>query len=287
MEVNMKKIYITIFVSICTLMSFAQESKSKMLFYSLFVNYAPEGVDFPLVGFINTSTGTHRSIQIGFVNTNIGDFTGAQIGFVNTNTNNLSGLQIGFVNTNTKSTKGGQIGFINTTAEQIKGTQIGFMNYAKSVSGGIPIGFLSIVKEGGYRALELSVNELYPVNLAFKIGVPQFYTFFAGHYNPNISERPLGLGFGAGTLVPMAKRLIFNPECESISSFNRSTTYTLALNFRYEILPRLQIALAPSLVWSNGKDRYKPFYALVNHSFNEQNRLIAGLRFGISWNLTE
>ena len=50
----------------------------------------------------------------------------------------------------------------------VSGFQLGFVNLVDSVSEGVALGFLSYVKRGGYRAIDVSSNELYPVNIGFK-----------------------------------------------------------------------------------------------------------------------
>lgn len=143
-------------------------SEKKPIIYTGIVNIVPDQFNFPLIGFINLANGSHNSSHIGFINVNEKDFTGVQlsfvntvggevkgtqIGFVNVCDDPLTGLQLGFVNVAGKRTQGAQIGFVNTTSS-IKGFQLGFVNVTDTLDKGIPLGFVSIVKEGGYRALE-------------------------------------------------------------------------------------------------------------------------------------
>lgn len=279
--------------------------KREYVAYTFFYNVVPDQFNYPLIGFVNVAKGNHKGLQLGFVNTTLKDFkglktgfvnttpgnsSGAEIGFVNTTLGDCSGLQLGFVNTTIKNTKGLQLGFVNTAVKGIKGSQIGFINIADTVSNGVPIGFLSIVKKGGYRAIEISVNELYPFNIAFKIGVPLFYSFVQGSYNYNYSE-PYALGLGFGSLIPLGKKFYFNPEVGSITSFNNNTnTVTLVTNIRYSISPKLQIATGPSVVWLNysqGENIYDPpFFSLINNEINDRNRLLVGMRIALSFNFT-
>jgi hypothetical protein len=175
-------------------------------------------------GFINTASATQGG-QIGFINTTKRDLNGAQIGFVNsivgrlnepdnTTDNALTGTQIGYVNTTLGNVKGSQIGFVNVTKGRVKGSQIGFVNYADTVTG-VPLGFVSVVKKGGYRAVEVSANEFYPVNLSFKIGIPKLYTFIQVGYNPDFKKQ-FASGGGIGSLLPIGKSLYFNPEANCL-----------------------------------------------------------------------
>jgi hypothetical protein len=113
-------------------------SEKKPIIYTGIVNIVPDQFNFPLIGFINLANGSHNSSHIGFINVNEKDFTGVQVSFVNTVGGEVKGTQVGFVN----------------TTSSIKGLQLGFVNVTDTLDKGIPLGFVSIVKEGGYRALE-------------------------------------------------------------------------------------------------------------------------------------
>jgi len=289
------------------------KTKQEVVIYSFFYNIVPDGFKFPLIGFVNLARGNHRELELGFVNTTLKNFSGAQVGFVNstlkeqngfqmgfvnttlknlngfqmgfvnTTLEEMNGFQIGFVNTSREEANGFQLGFVNTAAKGIKGYQIGFVNYADTIRG-IPIGLVSIVKKGGYRAVEISVNEFYPVNLSFKIGVPKLYTFFQGGYNPDFDNH-FALGLGIGSLWAIGKSLYFNPE----ASFSDNNLYkntrqqftSLVGNFRYQIGTHLRIAVGPSVVWQqsdNKGDLYDPIYRIVNYKIDDKNRLLVGAR---------
>lgn len=296
--------------------------KREFVAYTLFYNVVPDQFDFPLIGFVNIAKGNHKGLQLGFVNTTIkgskglqigfvnttlGAFSGVKLGFVNTTLQNTSGLQLGFVNTTLQNASGLQLGFVNTTLQKtnglqlgfvniarkgINGSQVGFVNVADTISNGVPVGFLSIVKKGGYRAIETSVNELYPFNMAFKIGVPRFYSFVQGSYNYNYSN-PFALGLGFGSLISLRNKIYFNPEIgglSPVSSSNTSTT-TLAMYVRYSVNSKWQLAAGPSVVWLHypqGENMYNPhFFSLLNHEINARNRILAGVRIALSFNFTD
>jgi len=308
------------------------ETKHRIGLYTFFVNVVPDDFRFPLVGFVNTTIGSHQGLQAGFVNTTLADFDGAQFGFINSTFNDNNGLQAGFVNTTINeinglqlgfvnssgfapqkgsqigfvnairkdikgmqfgfvnmtggNVKGSQIGFINMTGGNVKGSQIGFVNYADSVSG-VPIGFLSIVRKGGFRAIEVSFNEWYPVNLSFKIGVPKLYTIIQGSFN-NRFVNQFAVGYGLGSLVPLSKKIYLNPEISSmqpVSKDNQTQISSFVVNLRYQIAPHLQIAAGPSFshVYSdNDSYSYKPKYYLINHEINHKNQLVLGFRAALS-----
>lgn len=295
------------------------EMKRQVVVYSFFWNIVPDQFRFPLIGFVNVATGNYQGFQMGFVNTTLKDFKGAQMGFVNTNLQNvdgmqmgfvnmarnkLSGFQMGFVNTALKETNGFQMGFVNTTLKEmdgfqmgfvnlarkgIKGNQIGFVNYADTITG-IPIGFVSIVKKGGYRALEVSINEFYPVNLAFKIGIPKFYSFIQSGYNSDFKNK-FALGGGFGSLFPMKNNFYFNPEISISQPLGRGNSQqflALAGNFRYRLGANFQIALGPSVVWEHSDKKgglYEPIYSIINQKIDDRNHLLIGARAALSLDL--
>jgi hypothetical protein len=187
-------------------------------------------------GFFNLNGGETKAVQAtGFANVNFGDFQGVQLaglsninlssadgvkaagmmnfsngnssgvsvaGFGNIHRGNFRGPQIaGFTNINTKGKlTGSQVAGFYNHAHRVNGTQIGFINYADSLSG-VPIGFLSIVKHG-YHKLELSADEVFYSNLAFRSGVRQFYNIILASYDP--TKEPgknvlWSFGYGLGT----------------------------------------------------------------------------------------
>jgi hypothetical protein len=139
-------------------------------------------------GFMNMSNGNSVGVKVaGFSNIHNGDFKGPQIaGFTNINTKGrLMGTQIS--------------GFLNY-GKKVYGTQIGFLNMADSLTG-VPIGFLSIVKHG-YHKLEVSSDEVFYSNLAFRSGVRQFHNIIFASYRPGSgfgTESVWGFGYGLGT----------------------------------------------------------------------------------------
>lgn len=174
-----------------------------------------------VAGFANTNLSNGHGVQIaGFANTNLGSMNGVQVaGFSNYNNQASYGVQVagfgnlqrgnyrgsqfaGFTNIATDKISGSQIsGFFNY-AGRVRGTQIGLINYADSV-GGVPIGLFSIVNKG-YHKVEVSADEVFPVNLAFRTGVRKFYTILTAGFKPEKSLEANDtsvwtFGYGVGT----------------------------------------------------------------------------------------
>ncbi|MCL2273220.1 MAG: caspase family protein [Treponema sp.] len=299
------------------------EAGSKSNLYTFFFNVVYEPFIFPLIGFVNINIGSHKILQVSFVNWNTADFSGFQTGFVNTAGGNFSGFQAGFVNTvagdfsgfqtgfvniNAGETKGAQVGFVNTSVKEmigpqigfvnvaikpIKGIQLGLVNYADSING-IPVGFISIVRKGGYQAVEYSFSELHTYNVAFKIGIDKFYTniIFAYNQTSGFSWDNFATGLGFGSMIPIIKEFLYiNPELNSLSSFNEknnvnSNSFVLYTGCN---IGKFNIAAGPSLTWirANGLLDRKPLneisqvFSLYSYDINEYNRLLIGARLAV------
>jgi hypothetical protein len=284
-------------------LNFSQENDGINL-YTVFFNSVNEQFRFPLIGFVNIARGNHASPQIGFVNWNTEDFNTAQFGFVNTVGGDMAGLQMGFVNTVAGGMSGAQFGFVNTAVNELGGAQIsfvnitqkltglqfGFINYVDSIEKGVPVGFLSIVRNGGYKAIELGVSEISPFNLSFKLGIEAFYTSFSVSYNPfrdGIREQIIW-GAGFGSIINLGETFFINPEVTSYNTINEhfQPYVSVVPYFGYKIIPNLSVVAGPSIVWDyTEKNRESPFYSITKYSINDSNVLYLGARMGIrfSW----
>jgi len=265
-----------------------------------FVNIARGNHLFPQIGFINLNTANFSSLQAGFINTALGDVNGLQLGFINTAAGDLSGLQLGFVNT-ANSFAGSQIGFINTTARESQGlqlgfvntaarahngVQIGFVNYAESIENGIPIGFISIVRRGGYRAVELSFTEFYHFNAGLKLGVERFYSTLFAAYNSvtDFDLKYFAAGLGFGSIIRISESFFVNPEVNSLSTFeSRGNRQYLSFVpfFGFDINRFFSVTLGPSVTWTRANsdaELRSPNFYITEHRINDNNSIVVGAR---------
>jgi hypothetical protein len=204
-----------------------------------------------LAGFANTNLKDTEGVQVaGFANTNIGAMRGVQVaGFTNVNNLSSTGVQVaGFGNVQVGDYRGSQFaGITNITSEKIygsqiaglynfgrsvQGTQIGLFNYADSL-GGIPIGLLSIVKTG-YHKIELSADEVFYTNLAFRTGMRKFYTMIHAGFKPDKSINPgdssvWTFGYGLGTARKISNKIFLNIDFSSQHVNKGSFTDALSL----------------------------------------------------------
>ena len=298
-----------------------RESRIDMVVYTGFVNIVNSNFHFPLIGFVNMGLGSQSMPQLGFVNwtqnnfestqlgliNNVGrNFNGVQLGYINLVSESLNGTQLGFVNFIRGNVQGMQVGYVNIAlndlsglqigfvnlAHRVDGMQLGFVNIAESVDNGIPIGFVSIVREGGYRAIGMSVSELAPYNMAFKIGVERFYTSFNLAYKPDreAAHEASFAGWGVGTIVRFNDVLFLNPELISMNNVGKHkqnhTSFVPNLGFR--ITSGLSIIVGPSFTWTSiwndsdaDREIFKPTFSFKEHRINDRNRLFVGGRVGL------
>ena len=195
------------------------------------IRYDVNGLQFG--GFSNIIGRNVNGAQFaGFMNLSGKQLNGLQAaGFANVTGKGVNGFQLGgFLNVSGASVKGGQVsgfaniaggdmqglqiaGFMNI-AKKLSGLQLGFFNYADSAGGGIPVGFLSIVRKGGYAALDLGGNEtLYGV-ASLKLGVPRFYNILSASIrpDPDADQFSWAVGYGIGSQIARVKGFALHLE---------------------------------------------------------------------------
>ncbi len=204
-------------------------------------------------GFFNVNTNSSRLIQLaGFYNYAGNNSTGIQIaGFMNFAGKNFKGSQLaGFLNYTRKDFKGIQVaGFLNI-ASNVKGSQLSFININDTISG-IPIGFFSYSRKGLHQ-IELSTNEILPLQLAFKTGINSFYNSFIGGIRTNRNSAPIwAFGYGIGTSVRFSdkSRMYFDLQAMSLQQNKFSDGNNLGkltISYQYQIKKKFAISGGPS-----------------------------------------
>ena len=184
-----------------------------------------------IAGVFNINTQSVEIAQVaGVMNFSTGSVNGAQVsGALNFAAGNVSGAQVsGMLNVVGRRLKGAQAGVINY-ATTLHGAQIGVVNIADSVNG-IPIGLLSFVLKG-YHQIEISADEVFYTNVAFRTGLQHFYNIFTVGARPSSFEDDevfWTAGYGFGTAPKISKRLTLNADVTANQIFSG---YTLdALN---------------------------------------------------------
>ncbi len=206
----------------------------------------------------------------GVMNVNLGGIKGPQFaGVMNVNTSGSQGAQFaGVMNVQVQDFRGSQFaGVLNVATHQITGTQIAaVVNYGTHVHGsqigllnisdsirGVPIGLLSYSRSG-YHKIEVSSDEVFLTNLAFRTGVRQFYNIFSASIKPDDFGDPFwAMGYGIGTAPRLAKWLYFNLDLQSshVSQGHLEESLSLLnkvyLGFDFQVARKLSITAGATL----------------------------------------
>ena len=262
-----------------------------------------DGKVFQLAGLSNITMGNVNGSQLaGFLNYSKEKMEKLQIaGVVNIAQGDVKGLQLaGLTNIANGDLDGSQIaGFLNV-AKNIDGFQLGVINIADTIQHGVPIGVLSIVRDG-FHEFEISAGKALNTQVAFKIGVDQFYNIFAAGTQYFGPEFMWGVGYGIGT--HLIQRGQFKTQLELMSfHINEGSEWTnsyndlqqIKLNFSKKISDHTAIFVAPTinlLITDKKMIDGKPFesrfapYSLYSHSGDHTTlKGWIGLTAGIHFN---
>ena len=170
-------------------------------------------------GILNFALKEASGLQLsGLANFSGRGIQGAQIGgLLNVAVKDIEGVQLGgLANVSVKKINGAQISGLVNYARKVKGLQLGFINVADSVQG-VQIGFLSFAWKG-YHSIEVSADEVFYTNLAFRTGTRKFYNILTAGMNPKTAEDEFTLwsfGYGLGTMPKINRWLSLNVDVTS------------------------------------------------------------------------
>ena len=212
-------------------------------------------------GLFNIDGGPVRGIQVGgLFNVTTGELTRAlQVGgLINIGGQSISGLQLaGLVNYVNRDVRGWQIaGILNRARRITGGHQIGLINIVDS-AGTVPVGLLSHVHRGGFRRIELSINEVNRLNITYRTGVRQLYNILtAGGSFERAGSPRLSAGYGLGTAFGLSQRTLFSVEATAhhLFYFDRNNTgwnqqIRLSALVEAKLSSRVSLAFGPSANW--------------------------------------
>lgn len=216
-------------------------------------------------GFVNFTYGTSYGVQVaGFGNFQVEDYRGSQIsGFINIASNRISGSQISPLFNHGKN---------------VRGTQIGLFNTADSL-GGVPIGLVSFVKYG-YHKLEVSADEVFYTNIAFRTGLNKFYNILSAGMMPQQTtdgQNVWTFGYGIGTAPKLTKWWYLNFDLTSQQVNKGSFTNELSLlnklhaGFDFQVAKKFSITIGATL---NGYLTKTTFTDYANLFTNYQPKII-------------
>ncbi len=194
-----------------------------------------------VAGLVNFANGPSYGVQVaGLGNEQVGDYKGSQIA--------------GLTNITTEKISGSQISAFYNHGRKVRGTQIGIFNYADSL-GGVPIGLVSFVKTG-YHKIEVSADEIFYTNLAFRTGVNKFYNILSAGMKTELTadgENVWTFGYGMGTAPRLNKWLSLNFDLTSQhvekGSFSEelSLLNKLYVGFDFQVAKKFSISLGATL----------------------------------------
>jgi hypothetical protein len=170
-------------------------------------------------GVMNLNADDSRGLAVGGVmNIAAGDVAPVQIaGVFNVAAARVDGMQLaGVFNIAGKEVRGTQIAGVFNVAPTVRGAQIGLLNIADSVRG-TPIGLLSIVGKG-YHKIELSADEIFYNNIAFRSGVRHFYTILHVGAKPSTYRDDFTIwtfGYGIGSSSKLTRWLYLDLDLTS------------------------------------------------------------------------
>jgi hypothetical protein len=170
-----------------------------------------------IAGLFNFSTDDCTSQLAGSYNFTAGNLKGAQVaGAINFAAKDVTGVQIsGVINIAAGKLTGGQVGVLNY-ATTVKGVQVGLLNISDTIQG-IPFGIFNFVLKG-YHKIEVSADEIFYTNLAFRTGIQKFYNIFTVGAKPDTFNEDgtyWTFGYGFGTAPKLSRWLHLNIDLTS------------------------------------------------------------------------
>lgn len=152
---------------------------------------------------------------------------------------NVYGVQIGsLLNIARNHNDGAQIAVLMNYATIVNGLQLGLINISNTIERGIPIGLFSYVQEG-YHLLEISGNEIFYGNVAFKSGTRNFYNFV--QFGVGSDYKLLG-AYGIGSIFSLTNKLSVNLDASAGFVYHPTGTVYHGLLLKFN--PALEMRFA-------------------------------------------
>jgi len=168
-----------------------------------------------VAGLFNFSTREVDAAQVsGAFNFAAGSLNGAQVSLINFAGREVRGAQLaGLMNVAPQKVRGLQLSGLFNYATKVNGMQVGLVNIADSVKG-VQLGLFSFFMKG-YHKIEISADEIFYTNLAFRTGSHHFYNIFTVGAKPDSFEEEQTVwtfGYGIGTSPRLTKWLSLNVD---------------------------------------------------------------------------
>ena len=207
-----------------------------------------------IAGIFNFATGESGPAQMaGIMNFTTRSHVGGQgAGIMNFSAANITGAQFGgLLNFAAKKVTGAQISGGLNYATKVNGVQVGLVNVSDSIRG-VPIGLFSFVMKG-YHQLEVSADEVFYTNVAFRTGLHYFYNIFTAGVKPSSFDDDhtyWTAGYGLGSAPNLSRKLRLNADITANQIFSG---YTLdALNVVSKAYAGIEYHPAPKFGFTAG-----------------------------------
>ncbi len=196
-----------------------------------------------LAGLFNWLGDTLRGAQIaGLFNYVPTRWKGAQIsGLANVSLDHVTGFQLaGLLNFAQEENRGVQVAGLLNYAKSLKGVQVGLFNVTGRVESGVPVGFFSYVHKGGYIRAEVSADEVFYGNVAFKTGTRRLYNIFKVGVGDSLL---MNFAYGVGTLFRFGNRLGLSIDLTGSMFFSSQHSFAW-YGSQIKLAPALEVTLA-------------------------------------------
>lgn len=229
-------------------------------------NYAHDSIRGAQISIVtNIASGRYNGSQISLIlNLALKNVGQAQLGGLVNYARNVNGIQLaGLLNIARSHNNGAQIAVLMNYATVVNGFQLGLINISNTVERGVPVGLFSYVKEG-YHLFEISGNEIFYGNVAFKSGSRKFYNFVQFGIG---SDYKLQGSYGIGSIFTLKEKLSVNTDASAGFVYHPTgTTYQgLLLKFNpaveYRFMKHFAVFLGPAynfFLFSKGKPSATP-----------------------------
>lgn len=207
----------------------------------------------------------------GGINLHGGERINLQVSGAYNQANSVDGLQLsGAVNYVKGTVNGLQMAGLYNHTYKLRGIQFGLINHADTIENGFPIGLVNIIRNG-YQKWEISTDETFYVNAAYKTGGKNLYSFLkigAGKY--------LNAAYGIGYTTNPQRKISVNLDLSGSALFNTDSDYDVfagdiwraQLGFNFKVSNKILITTGPSFNFCSPDKEQKQ---VVNNSLSSSS----------------
>ncbi len=248
-----------------------------------------------LSGMFNIVSGNVTGLQAAGIHNQVLDsLNGVQAsGLINLVKGSVKGAQLaGGLNVASGRMRGWQVGVVNV-AHQLKGVQIGVVNIADS-SAGYSIGIVNFIRNGKGE-FGITASDLAPVNLTWKTGTRQLYSFLTAGASRNSGKPVYVWGMGLGKEFRYTQHLSSAAELGTHTVFagdwerTKNVARVQAL-LQWDMPSRLRFYAGPVLSFDFKRNHTSgdghaelPSAAYPHFNFGRSGTAWLGWQAGLSW----